>query len=169
MAEGLTTISRRANEGIFQEMTAYPAADFPDDLTKSKKTLKFMPVDEKLQLSDETMTLDVLWTRQNIHMADAVFAYAPAQKLIIEEGYRTVADDYPFWRDDLSDLIDHYKLDVENLSPFHSVLPNHPRALTIQEVDELVRKRTQRARERCASELKKGNYFPGRSVWSKRY
>ena len=54
VAEGLTIISRRANEGIFQVMTAHPAADFLDDLAKSKKTLKFTPVDEKLRLSDET-------------------------------------------------------------------------------------------------------------------
>ena len=121
------------------------------------------------RLSDETMTLDVLRARQNIHMAEAVFAYAPAQKLIIEGDIATAAYDYQFWPDDLHDLIDYYKLDVEKLSPVHSVLPNRPGALTLQELDELVKGGTQRARERCASELKKGNYFPGCPVWSKRY
>src|SRR5262249_40006163 len=78
-AEGLTVISQRGNESIFREMTSHPAPDFPDDLAKSKKPLKFMPVDERLRLSDDAMTLDVLWARNNIHMAHAVFAYAPAQ------------------------------------------------------------------------------------------
>jgi metal-dependent hydrolase (beta-lactamase superfamily II) len=51
VAEGLTISSRRGNEGVFREMTSHPALDFPDDLAKSKKTLKFMPVDERLRLS----------------------------------------------------------------------------------------------------------------------
>jgi hypothetical protein len=29
-------------------------------------------------------TLDIFWARKNIHMADAVFAYAPAQKVVME-------------------------------------------------------------------------------------
>jgi len=169
VAEGLTIVSRRGNEGIFREMATRPAPDFPDDLAKSPKLFKFMPVDERLRLSDDTMTVDVLWARNNIHMADAVFAYAPAQKVVMEGDIATAAYDYQFWPDNFRDLIDYYKLDVEKLSPVHAVLRDHPGALTMAEVDELVKGGTQRARERCASELAKGNYFPGCPVWSKRY
>jgi glyoxylase-like metal-dependent hydrolase (beta-lactamase superfamily II) len=169
VAEGLTIISRRANQGIFREMATHPAPNFPDDLAKSPKPLKFMPVDERLRLSDDTMTLDVLWARNNIHMADGVFAYAPVQKVAIEGDIATAAYDYQFWPDNFRDLIEYYKLDVEKLSPVHSVSREHPNVLTMQEVDELVKGGTQRARERCASELAKGNYFPGCPVWSKRY
>lgn len=169
VAEGLTVIARRGNEGIFREMAAHPAPDFPDDLAKSPKPLKFMPVDERLRLSDDTMTLDVLWARNNIHMADAVFAYAPAQKVAIEGDIATAAYDYQFWPDNFRDLIDYYKLDVEKDSPVHSVWPEHPNVLTMPQVDELIKGGTQRARERCATELEKGNYFPGCPLWSKRY
>jgi len=169
IAEGLTVITRRANGGILREVAAHPAPNFPDDLARSPKPLKFMPVDERLRLSDDTMTLDVLWARNNIHMADAVFAYAPAQKVAIEGDIATAAYDYQFWPDNFRDLMDYYKLDVEKLSPVHSVSREHPNVLTMQEVDELIKGGTQRARERCASELAKGNYFPGCPVWSKRY
>jgi glyoxylase-like metal-dependent hydrolase (beta-lactamase superfamily II) len=169
VAEGLTIISRRGNEGILREMATHAAPDYPDDLAKSPRPLKFMPVDERLRLSDDTVTLDVLWARNNIHMADAVFAYAPAQKVAIEGDIATAAYDYQFWPDNFRDLIDYYKLDVEKLSPVHSVWREHPNVLTMQEVDELVKGGTERARERCASELAKGNYFPGCPVWSKRY
>jgi len=169
VAEGLTVISKRGNEGIFREMATHPAPDFPDDLAKSPKPLKFMPVDEKLRLSDDIMTLDVLWARNNIHMADAVFAYAPAQKTVIEGDIATASYDYQFWPDNMRDLIDYYKLDVEKLSPVHGVWREHPGFLTMPQVDELVKGGTQRARERCAAELAKGNYFPGCPVWSKRY
>ena len=169
VAEGLTIISRRGNEGIFREMATHPAPDFPDDLAKSPKPLKFMPVDERLRLSDDTMTLDVLWARNNIHMADAVFAYAPAQKVAIEGDIATASYDYQFWPDNFRDLIEYYKLDVEKISPVHSVWREHPNVLSMEQVDELIKGGTERARQRCASELAKGNYFPGCPVWSKRY
>ena len=169
VAEGLTVISSRGNEGIFREMATHPAPDFPDDLAKSPKPFKLLPVDERLRLSDDTMTLDVLWARNNIHMADAVFAYAPAQKVAIEGDIATASYDYQFWPDNFRDLIDYYKLDVEKISPVHSVWREHPNFLTMPQVDELIKGGTARARERCASELAKGNYFPGCPVWSKRY
>lgn len=169
VAEGLTIISRRGSEGLFRELATHPAPDFPDDLAKSPKPFKFMPVDEKLRLSDETMTLDVFWARNNIHMADAVFAYAPAQRVVMEGDIATAAFDYQFWPDNFRDNLEYYKLDVEKISPVHSVLREHPNVLTIEQVDELIKGGTERARERCASELARGNYFPGCPVWSKRY
>ena len=169
VAEELTIISRRGSEGIFRELATHPAPDFPDDLAKSPKPFKFIPVDEKLRLSDGTMTLDVLWARNNIHMADAVFAYAPAQKVVMEGDIATAAYDYQFWPDNFRDNLEYYKLDVEKISPVHSVWREHPNVLTIQQADELIKGGIQRARERCASELAKGNYFPGCPVWSKRY
>jgi hypothetical protein len=160
-------ISRRGNEGVFRETTSRPAPNFPDDLARSPKPLKFKPVDEHLRLSDDSMTLDVYWARNNIHMADAVFAYAPAQRVIIEGDIATAAFDYQFWPDNLRDLIDYYKLDPEKLSPVHGVLPG-VNVLTMRQVDELVKGGTERARQKCAVELEKGNYFAGCPVWSKR-
>ena len=168
VAEGLTVISRRANESVFRETTSRPAPNYPDDLSMRPQPMKFRPVDERLTLSDETMTLDIYWARNNIHMADAVFAYAPAARVIIEGDIATAAFDYQFWPDSLRDLIDYYKLNPERLSPVHGVVPGKP-ILTMREVDELVKGGTERARQRCATELEKGNYFAGCPVWSKRY
>jgi hypothetical protein len=50
VAEGLTIISRRGNEGIFREMVARPAKLFPDALGRSPRPLKFIPVDDHLKL-----------------------------------------------------------------------------------------------------------------------
>lgn len=98
------------------------------------------------------MTLDIVWARSNIHMADAVFAYAPAEKGIMEGDIATAAYDYQFWPDNFHDLLDSYKLDVEKASPVHSVSREHPNVVTIERVDELIKGGTQRARERCASD-----------------
>jgi hypothetical protein len=88
---------------------------------------------------------------------------------MIEGDLATASFDYQFWPDNFHDLIDYYKLDVEKLSPVHSISREHPDVLTMPQIDELLKGGTQRARERCAAELAKGNYFPGCPVWSKRY
>jgi glyoxylase-like metal-dependent hydrolase (beta-lactamase superfamily II) len=163
IAEGLTVIARRGNEGIFREMAAHPSPDYPDLQEKNKRPLKFMPVDEHLKLSDSQMTVDIYWDRANIHMADAVFAYVPAAKVMVEGDMATAALDYQFWGDNYLDNIEHYKLDVETLSPVHMQIMKHPAVI------DMIRGGVQRARERCAAELAKNNYFPGCPIQSKRF
>ncbi len=169
VAQGITIISRRPNGLQFEQMVNHPDPDYPDDLTRSHQKLKFIPVDEKLVLSDPTMTLWVLWTRNNIHMADGVLAYAPAQKVIMEGDVATAAYKLAFWPDNLRDIIDYYHLDVEKDSPVHSVDPEHRGVLTMQQVDELEKGATARARKLCADFLAKDYYLAGCPVWSKRY
>lgn len=169
VANGLTVISRRASGEQFKEMVEHPAPDFPDDLARHPKPFKFIPVDEKLVLSDPTMTLWILWTRNNIHMADSVVAYAPAQKVIMEGDVATASYVWQFWPDNLRDIIDYYHLDVAIDSPVHAVDPKHPGALTMAQVDELLKGGTERARKLCADQLAKDYYLAGCPVWSKRY
>jgi hypothetical protein len=45
----------------------------------------------------------------------------------------------------------------------------HPRVLTLEQVDELLRGGTERAGQMCADWLAKGYYLAGCPVWSKRY
>jgi hypothetical protein len=167
VAEGITIISRRANEGILREQVEHAAPDFPDSLASHPKPMKFIPVDEHLKLADKSMTVDVYWSRNSIHTADSVFAYAPAAKVVAEADMATAAYDYQFWPDNYLDAIEYYKLDVAFLSPVHAVW--EPDVLPEAKVLQLIKDGVGRARARCASELAKGNYFPGCPVQSKRY
>jgi glyoxylase-like metal-dependent hydrolase (beta-lactamase superfamily II) len=169
VAEGLTVVSRRGNEQVFREMIGHAAPDFPDALALHPQPLKFVPVDEHLRIADSTMTVDLYWARANTHMADALFAYAPAAKLIAEGDMATAALEYQWWPDNYQDNLEHYGLDVALLSPVHVIDPAHPDILTQQQVLDYVRAGTVRARARCAAELAKGNYFPGCPVQSRRY
>ena len=169
VAEGLTIIQRPMSGVIFREMATHAAPDFPDDLAKSPKPLKFMPVDEHLRLADETQTVDVYWGRNNGHMADVVFAYVPSEKLLIEGDMVTAAFDWQHWPDTFRDAIAHYKLDVQKISPVHSVWREHPDVLTYEQAEELLKGGTERARKHCADELAKGNYWPGCPIQSKYY
>ena len=169
VAEGLTIIQRPMSGVIFREMAAHPAPDFPDDLAKNPKPLKFTAVDEHLQLADDTQTVDVYWGRNNGHMADVVFAYVPSEKLLIEGDMVTAAFDWQHWPDTFRDVISHYKLDVQRISPVHSVWREHPDVLTYKQAEELLKGGTERARQHCAEELAKGNYWPGCPIQSKYY
>jgi glyoxylase-like metal-dependent hydrolase (beta-lactamase superfamily II) len=169
VAEGLAVIAHRPNEQVFREMAQHPAPEFPDDLARSPKSLKFIAVDDKLVLADDTMSVWVLWMRNNIHMADGVVAYAPAQKVIMEGDVATAAAIWQFWPDSLRDIIDYYGLDVQLDSPVHSISPEHPGVLTMAQVDELIKSGTDRARKLCAEQLASGTYMAGCPVRSKRY
>ena len=169
VAEGLTIVQRPMSGVIFKEMAAHPAPDFPDDLAKNPKPLKFLPVDEHLRLADDTQTVDVYWGRNNGHMADVVFAYVPSEKLVIEGDMVTAAFDWQHWPDTFRDVISHYHLDVQKISPVHSVWPEHPDVLTYEQAEELLKGGTERARQHCAEQLAKGNYWPGCPIQSKYY
>jgi glyoxylase-like metal-dependent hydrolase (beta-lactamase superfamily II) len=169
VAEGLTIVQRPTSGIVFREMATHAAADFADDLAKSPKPLKFLPVDDHLRLSDDTQTLDVYWGRNNGHMADVLFAYVPAEKLLIEGDMVTAAYEWQHWPDTFRDSIEHYHLDVQKISPVHSVSREHPDVLTYQEAEELLKGGTERARQHCAAELAKGNYWPGCPIQSKYY
>jgi len=163
VAEGLTVISRPTNELIFREMAEHRAPDYPDALEKNRKPLKFQAMGEHLRLSDSTLTVDLYWARNNTHMADAVFAYIPASKVMVEGDIATAARDYQFWPDNYMDNIEYYKLDVETLSPVHMNIMKQ------DEVIDMIKFGVKGARERCAAELAKGNYFPGCPIQTKRY
>jgi len=169
IAEGLTILQRPGSEGVFREVATHAAPDFPDDLAKQPKPLKFMPVTEHLRLADETQTLDVYWGRNNAHMADMLFGYVPSEKLLMEGDMVSAAYDWQHWPDTFRDVIAYYKLDVERISPVHSVWREHPDVLTREQAEELLKGGTERARQHCAAEVTKGNYHPGCPVQSKYY
>ncbi len=163
VAEGLAVISRRENELIIRDMATHPAPDFPDALSLHPMPLKFIPVDEHLRLSDPTMTVDVYWARANSHMADGLFAYAPAQKVLSDADVAFAARDYQPWADNYMDDIDYYKLDVRE------VLPIHFPPMTQQQTIEFIKAGVQGLRERCARQQTLDVPIPGCPVLTHRY
>ena len=155
VAEGLTVISRRDNGVIFREMTSRPTPNFPDALGRSRKPLKFVPVDDHLRLSDNTMTVDIYHVIANNHMADAVFAYIPEHRAMIEGDIATAAEDLQWWGDSWQANIDHRKIDVQLNVPVHMDV------MTREQVIKMVAPGIQRVKEFCAQHIAKGNYFQG--------
>lgn len=125
--------------------------------------MKFLPVDEHLRLADDETIVDLFWARSNIHAAELVLAHLPGHGVIVEADIATAARDYQWWADNLWDIIEYYDLEVDLLSPVHQYI------MTADEVRAFVDGGVQRARQRCAEELAKGNYFPGCPVQSERF
>jgi Metallo-beta-lactamase superfamily len=84
VSRGLSVISHRGNEAIFREMIARPAVMFPDDLARNPHPLVFTPVDERLVLEDATQRLEILHVLGHSHMANAVFGWLPAARIMME-------------------------------------------------------------------------------------
>ncbi|MGB7217517.1 MAG: hypothetical protein WBD07_01805, partial [Vicinamibacterales bacterium] len=155
VAEGLTVISRRDNGVIFREMASRRAPNFPDDLERNFQPLKFIPVDDHLQLKDASMTVDIYHVIANNHLADGVLAYIPEHRLYIEADVATAAEELQWWGDSFLDNINYRKLDVEK------VLPVHMDIMTFEQAVNMVKPGIQRAKEYCAEMVAKGNWFPG--------
>ena len=155
VAEGLTVVSRRDNGVIFREMTSRPAPTFPDDLARSGKTMKFVPVDDHLQLKDATMTVDLYHVIANSHMAEALFAYIPEHKMMIEGDIATAAEELQWWGNSWLDNIAYRKIDVQRNVPVHMT------PMTRDEVIKMVNGGIVRVKQFCADHVAKGDYFPG--------
>ena len=84
VSRGLSVIAHRGNEAIFREMISRQAIVFPDELARHPHPLVFTPVDERLVLEDKTQRLEIYHVLGHSHMAQAVFAYLPASRIMME-------------------------------------------------------------------------------------
>jgi glyoxylase-like metal-dependent hydrolase (beta-lactamase superfamily II) len=138
VAQGLTVISRRGNEGIFREMVARPAKMFPDALGRSPKPLKFIPVDDHLKLKDSTNEIDIYHIVGNYHMADGVIVHVPASNLLVEADLSTQNWDFNWWGDSLMNNIEYRKIKVDTNLAVHAQQP-YPLAEVVSAIEKQVR------------------------------
>ncbi len=138
VAQGLTIISRRGNEGIFREMVARPARLFPDALGRSPKPLSFIPVDDHLKLKDSTNEIDIYHVVGNYHMADAVIVHVPASNLLVEADLTTQEWDFNWWGDSLMNNIEHRRIKVDTNLAVHAQKP-YPLSEVVAAIERQVR------------------------------
>jgi len=138
VAEGLTIISRRGNEGIFREMASRPAKLFPDALGRTPKPLKFIPVDDHLKLKDATNEIDIYHIVGNYHMADGVIVHVPASNLLVEADLTTQDWDFNWWGDSLMNNIEYRKIKVDTNLAVHAQKP-YPLSEVVSAIERQVR------------------------------
>jgi hypothetical protein len=155
VSEGLTIISRRGNQQIFEEMTSRPAKVFPDALGRNAKPLKFIPVDDHLALKDSAMEVDVYHVIGNIHMADAVFAHVPRHDFLAEGDLQLSEWDYQWWGGSFMDNIEYRKIKADKVLPVHGAITN------VSTVVAQIEKQVRNAQELCSRAAAAKFYQPG--------
>ena len=111
VSRGLAVISHRGNEAIFREMIARPAVVYPDDLARNPHPLVFTPVDERLVLEDSTQRLEIYHVLAHSHMANAVFAYLPGPRIMMEGDLGDAEWTWHWWASALATNIKAYGID----------------------------------------------------------
>ena len=156
VAQGLTIISRRGNQGIFREMVARPATLFPDALGRSPKPLTFIPVDDHLKLKDSTNEIDIYHIVGNYHMADGVIVHVPASNLLVEADLTTQEWDFNWWGDSLMNNIEHRKIKVDTNLAVHAQKP-----FALAEVVSAIEKQVRNAQAFCRRAAEGQFFQPG--------
>lgn len=154
-SRGLTVIAERGNEPLYREWVARSAVHFPDALARNPQPLKFLPVDGTLVMEDAAQRLQVHHVVAHSHMGNAVFAYLPQQKLLLEGDLSDVNWEWHWWAYALQGNIDHYGLDVER------VVPVHGEALPLAQTLEHVQRQAEAAQTFCDSQAEVGYRFFG--------
>jgi glyoxylase-like metal-dependent hydrolase (beta-lactamase superfamily II) len=155
VSRGITIIGQRRTGALFEEWVARPAVVFPDALARNPQPLKFLPVDEHLVLEDSLRRLDVYHVVDHMHMADALFAYLPEERIIMEGDFTDETWDFNWWAGAMQANIDRYDLNPELDVPVHgSVAPVAEKlARTTEQVAN--------AQAFCAELAEKGRYLLG--------
>ena len=119
IAEGLTLIAHKGNEGLFREIAARKGTIGPDAIGANLKPLKFKAVDEHMELKDSAMEVHVYHAVSQSHMAEGVFAYVPRDKLLVQGDFFDVGWELYWWQNTYIDNIRHWNLQVDTDVPVH--------------------------------------------------
>jgi len=155
MAEGLTIVAHKGTEALFREIATRKGTITPDALGSSPRPLKFKAVDDSLQLKDRTMEVDLYHVVSSSHMAEALFAYVPGARLIVEGDFFDVGWELYWWQNMYVDNIAYRHLQVD------TDVPVHGRVLPMPDVLKDIERQTKAADELCRRVAAAGVFPPG--------
>jgi len=155
IASGLTIIAQKGNEALFREIAGRKSTVDPDAIGATPRPLKFRAVDDRLQLKDASMTVDIYHTVSNSHMAQGLFAHVPQDRLLIQGDFYDAAWEIYWWQDTYMDNVRYRNLQVERDVPVHG------RVSSLQEVLEGIRRQTRAAQDLCARSAAAQFFPPG--------
>ena len=116
----------------------------------------FTPVDEKLVLQDATRRLEIYRVVEHSHMPNAVFAYLPKERLMMEGDLGDEAWQLHFWGSALAANIAHYGIAPERNIAVHGSGP-----LTIEQTLANNQRQIDAAVEYCRTTEQGGRFVFG--------
>lgn len=156
VSRGLEVISHRGNEGIIREMVTRPAVHYPDALARDPHPLVFTPVDENLVLEDATRRLEIYRVVEHSHMPNAVFAYLPKERLMMEGDLGDEAWQLHWWGSALAANIAHY-----GIEPTRNIAVHGSGPLTIEQTLANNQRQIDAAVEYCRTTEQGGRFVFG--------
>lgn len=156
LSRGLEVYAHRGAEGILREIAARPAVMFPDALARAPHPLVFHPVDERLVLEDATRRLELLHVVGHGHMAEALFAWLPGERVMMEGDLGDEAWDFHWWAGAMQANIDHY-----GISPLIDVAVHGTGPLPIAQALANNQRQAEGAMALCQSTAAGGRYVMG--------
>ncbi|HEY8521079.1 MAG TPA: MBL fold metallo-hydrolase [Gammaproteobacteria bacterium] len=161
VARGLTIIAHRRTQPLFEEWVARPAVHFPDALARNPRPMSFMPVDERLVLEDSTRRLEVYHAVGHFHMSDALIAYLPNERIIMEGDFTDDGWTWNWWGYAMRANMERYGIDPEIDIPVHGTPGPVAEKLAITD------RQIEAARAFCAESAARGSFPYGCPVrWS---
>jgi hypothetical protein len=155
VARGLTIIAQRRTQALFEEWVARPAVLFPDALARNPQPLKFMAVDEKLVLEDAKHRLEVYHAVGDFHMSDALLAYLPKEKIVMEGDFTDETWTFNWWAGAL-----RMNMELYGIAPTLDV-PVHGTPQSVEEKLAGAQKQVENAQKFCADNAARGVFQPG--------
>jgi glyoxylase-like metal-dependent hydrolase (beta-lactamase superfamily II) len=152
VARGLTIIAQSRTRALFEEWVSRPAVLFPDALARNPRPLDFTGVDERLVLEDATQRLEVYHAVGDFHMSDALIAYLPEEKIIMEGDFTDETWTFNWWAGALSANIERYGLEPE------LVIPVHGTPESLEEKLAGVQEQVETAQRFCAENAARGSF-----------
>lgn len=128
VSEGLTIITHKRNEALYQEVVSRPHTIVPDALAKKPAPLTIETVDGEKTIADAMMSVVLYSIDGGPHADTLLMAYLPKQRLLVEaDGYNYnfafTGNKYPFAAN-LLDNIKRRNLQVDRIITLHgSVAP----------------------------------------------
>ncbi len=154
VSEGLTVIAHEQIEEMFRGIASRPAPNFPDQLYRNPRPLKFIGVRDHLRLQDAERTLDIYHVIGHNHMSNAVFAHDPDNNVMIGADILPAVE-WQWWADALLDNVEYYDLEVEHF------VSNHMGVMTLQEAVDFLAPGRIRVQENCVAQARAGIYRTG--------
>jgi len=155
MAEGITLVAQAGNMEWFQALRDREVTTYHDNLSRNPRPLSTLAVDDHLQMSDGSLTVDLYHTVSNAHMAQGLIAYIPEHKLLIQGDLFDLNWEVYFWGNTYDDNIAYRNLDVERDVPIHG------RVTPIAEVHQILEQQKGNARALCSQVANAGLSMPG--------
>jgi glyoxylase-like metal-dependent hydrolase (beta-lactamase superfamily II) len=122
VSEGLAVITQKANAQFFRDAIDRPHTIAPDALARNPKPLKLEPVDEGMELADDTMTVQLYRIDGNPHGDAMLMAYLPKERILVEaDAFSPGAAVQPYAANLLENVTKH-NLRVDRIVPLHGTI-----------------------------------------------